>query len=253
MGSKERFKSIFYIMAPLVVAFTIQLVTAGLGNVMLIFGMQYSTYLSVVTLFSELAMVVCGYIWYRRLRKEDVFSKSIRPLTVVTAIVFGAGMQGVVDVLLAAILYLGPAAWKADYESLMETMLDTESPWMTVSVVLLAPLAEELFFRGVTLYYGRKYFPVWAAVIAQAVCFGILHINPVQLTYATVMGVIFGLVAVEFGSVWPGVIVHVAVNGSAEILSRIGVELSLPVMGIVGAVLSALAVTVHFVAKRKNI
>lgn len=62
-------------------------------------------------------------------------------------------------------------------------------PFLLVSVVVAAPLAEELFFRGMLFQWLRARMPVWVAVVASSVVFGIAHWeagNPAGAVYMVV-------------------------------------------------------------------
>lgn len=87
-----------------------------------------------------------------------------------------------------------------------------------LSITIMAPLVEELLFRGAIqghlLRKGMK--PVYAILIASAV-FGIIHMNPVQIPFAFAIGMIFGWLYYRTGSVVPGMIGHFINNYIATI------------------------------------
>lgn len=87
-----------------------------------------------------------------------------------------------------------------------------------LSITIMAPLVEELLFRGAIqghlLRKGMK--PVYAILIASAV-FGIIHMNPVQIPFAFAIGMIFGWLYYRTGSVVPGMIGHFINNSIATI------------------------------------
>ena len=78
-----------------------------------------------------------------------------------------------------------------------------------ISIAIMAPLVEELLFRGAIqghlLRKGMK--PLNAILIASAV-FGIVHMNPIQIPFAFAIGLIFGWLYYRTGSVVPGMIGH---------------------------------------------
>ena len=83
---------------------------------------------------------------------------------------------------------------------------------MAVFTSAIVPaFVEELLFRGVVLTnilpYGRT-----PAVLISAVLFGLMHQNPGQIFYATMAGVVLGLVYVRTRSIWGGVIIHFVNN-----------------------------------------
>ena len=87
-----------------------------------------------------------------------------------------------------------------------------------ISIAIMAPLVEELLFRGAIqghlLRKGMK--PVYAILIASAV-FGIVHMNPIQIPFAFAIGMIFGWLYYRTGSVVPGMIGHFINNSIATI------------------------------------
>ncbi len=88
------------------------------------------------------------------------------------------------------------------------------------TIVVIAPLSEELLFRGL-LFRGltTKYSPV-VAVGLSAVLFGLSHGVPAAVAFATVAGLLFGGVAHRTGSVAPTLAMHMAVNATPLLLPR---------------------------------
>lgn len=89
-----------------------------------------------------------------------------------------------------------------------------------ISIAIMAPIVEELLFRGAIQGYllrrGMK--PIYAILIASAV-FGIVHFNPAQVVFAFAIGMIFGWLYYRTGSVVPGIVGHFINNGIATILA----------------------------------
>ena len=85
-----------------------------------------------------------------------------------------------------------------------------------LSITIMAPLVEELLFRGAIQGYmlrkGMK--PITAILIASAI-FGIVHMNPIQIPFAFAIGMIFGWLYYRTGSVVPGIIGHFINNSIA--------------------------------------
>lgn len=79
-------------------------------------------------------------------------------------------------------------------------------------VGLLAPVCEEIVFRGI-LYTGfRKNGTPMQAILWTAVLFGLFHMNLNQMVYATVLGIAFGLLREATGNIWSGIIGHISIN-----------------------------------------
>lgn len=85
---------------------------------------------------------------------------------------------------------------------------------LVVGAVLVAPLVEELFFRGVLLGALRRHLGrAWPAIGASGGLFGLMHLTQPQdvLPLAT-MGVVLGYVRVRWGALWPCVLAHMLFN-----------------------------------------
>lgn len=81
-----------------------------------------------------------------------------------------------------------------------------------VIVVIGAPIAEELFFRGLVLGALEKRFATGWAVLGSSVFFGATHFQPLQFAALTAAGAIFALLVVRTGRLGPAVVAHVAFN-----------------------------------------
>lgn len=81
-----------------------------------------------------------------------------------------------------------------------------------LSAVIAAPIVEEVIFRGVVLGSFRKVFPAWVSLIVSALIFGIYHMNPVAIVYASVMGIIAGIVYEKRQNLLFPIILHMANN-----------------------------------------
>ena len=81
-----------------------------------------------------------------------------------------------------------------------------------LSAVIAAPIVEEVIFRGVVLGSLRKVFPAWVSILISAVIFGAYHMNPVAIVYATVMGIIAGVVYEKKQNLLFPIMLHMANN-----------------------------------------
>jgi membrane protease YdiL (CAAX protease family) len=95
----------------------------------------------------------------------------------------------------------------------------TTHQWVVLSIaivglVLVAPTAEELVFRGLGFAtLGRFALPVTTALFAVA------HGLPVLLVPVAIAGLVLGLVRTRTGSVYPGMGVHMSLNALALALA----------------------------------
>jgi membrane protease YdiL (CAAX protease family) len=78
------------------------------------------------------------------------------------------------------------------------------------SSVLIAPLAEELMFRGYLLNVWLARIGMWRAIIFSTLLFGLLHWQ--NTLFAIPLGFVFALVYLRYDSLWPGIFLHALYN-----------------------------------------
>ena len=81
--------------------------------------------------------------------------------------------------------------------------------WGYLTIGLLAPLAEEIVFRGAILksLLQLHHSPL-TAVVVSAVLFALVHINPAQMPHAFLAGLLLGWMYFRTGSILPGMCFH---------------------------------------------
>lgn len=81
-----------------------------------------------------------------------------------------------------------------------------------IVTVILAPVGEELVYRGALLSGLKKGYPVWAAVALSGLAFSFMHMNPEQTVYQFLLGCTCALLTLCSGSLVPAVVVHAGSN-----------------------------------------
>ena len=89
-------------------------------------------------------------------------------------------------------------------------------PLGILATVVMAPIVEELFFRGaIQGHLMRKWRnPVWAIFVSSLI-FGGIHANPAQIPFAFTVGLALGWMYYVTGSLVPGIFMHFINNGTA--------------------------------------
>jgi len=144
--------------------------------------------------------------------KLSEVSKNV-PATIAGVLLFCLGMQYVSNYLTAALASAFPS-WLEEYEELMETagLDDSLTLIMGIYAVILAPICEELIFRGVTFSAAKKVMPYYLAIIVQAILFGAFHMNAIQGCYAFVLGLGMGYVMHLYNNIFVTIIIHMIFN-----------------------------------------
>jgi len=118
-------------------------------------------------------------------------------------------------------------------EQLFRNLMST--PWGYLAVGILAPLAEEMVFRGALLrtlltLFERptvlfqsmpRWLRVWLPIVLSALVFGSIHGNLAQGIHAMLIGVLLGWLYWRSGSIVPGLVFHWVNNSVAYACVRI--------------------------------
>ena len=192
---------------------------------------------------SQLACLAVGAPWWRRvsrrLRRPSRASAGHAVALLCSLLVLSVAFQLVISAGLTFLLPLAPAL-QQNYSEAMQGISGT-SALTVVSVVVMAPIVEEAFFRGVALTYARRgLVSAAAANVLQATLFGIAHGNIVQGAYAFCLGLVLGLVRLRYRRLWPCMILHLGMNASSYLIDAVSTLPERPflVVMIVGAVAS---------------
>ena len=145
------------------------------------------------------------------------FSLGYGLLLVLSLLVFSLGSASVFFYLLSLALpdYAG---FILENTSVLED-IESQIPWLYDGLILLlvlaiAPVVEELIFRGVLLQRWATKWGMPKALAASSVLFGLLHLNnPVGLT---LFGLVMGLLYVRTRSLWVPIVCH-ALNNLAAV------------------------------------
>lgn len=110
------------------------------------------------------------------------------------------------------------------YSNTMNMVLGGNGVLAFITAVILAPISEECFLRGLVLRKALNNIPAVAAVIMSAVLFGILHTNIVQGLYVLPLGLAAGYAVYKTNSVLPAIFFHFVYNLTPRLLSLLPKE-----------------------------
>lgn len=150
------------------------------------------------------------------------FGLHLQPIDVPVAAAVGVAAQLILVPLVSA-----PFIWLSNTDpdklgepaqKLADKVVGAPSITLLVLIVAIgAPVAEELFFRGLLLRSIQNRFGVAWAVAGSALAFGITHFQPVQLPALAAAGACFALLAVRTGRLGPAIVAHMAFNATTVI------------------------------------
>jgi membrane protease YdiL (CAAX protease family) len=96
-------------------------------------------------------------------------------------------------------------------------------PFALFLIAIIAPVCEELLFRGLLLDWLKQKINVWIAAVILSVIFSLLHANPFSLgavgwlafSHRFLIGITASALAIRYRSLLPSFALHATVNGIA--------------------------------------
>lgn len=185
------------------------------------------------------AIVVCWAIWHKQIRlraAKPVDKLSLMPMMVLAASV-AVGMNGLLSLIE---LY----KYSPTFQEISELQMEVPVWLGILSYGVLAPLGEEIVFRGIIYGQIRRVSNAPAAIVISAVLFGLFHGNLVQFVYALVIGLVLALVRELYGGLLYPMIFHSIANLFVYVmldLTEFGGAFVMPVSCIVFLVISVVS------------
>lgn len=196
---------------------------------------------SIVTIFT---LILIYKIKKRDYKIELKFVKT-NNINILLAIILGVSCWLFNSGVLSLVEEAGIFSSQFEYMSEILTPLSQGSLIVSIITVgIVAPIAEEILFRGVIYNTLNRKISVKWTIIIQAIFFGIFHGNLIQGLYATLLGLIFGYVTYKTKSLWPAITMHIVNNLVATIIPFLiseslmgtGVYVTFMIIGVIGIV-----------------
>ena len=88
-----------------------------------------------------------------------------------------------------------------------------DSPFaFVVGAAVVAPVVEEIFFRGFLFAGLRQRYRWQVAAVVSAGLFAVIHLQPLAVLPILLLGLIFAFLYQWSGSIWPAILMHVSTN-----------------------------------------
>lgn len=157
--------------------------------------------------------------WFGRRSMRDDFGLDARWSDVPVGVVFGTVTQLVVVPLVS---WPVERLWHVDVSAPNQQLLDSKgSVWLLyLGVVVIAPIAEEVFFRGLLLRSLTRRYTDRVAIAVSALIFAASHFKLAQLPALFAVGVVLAALATHHRRLGPAIIAHMAFNATAVVMLR---------------------------------
>ncbi|MDD4351566.1 MAG: type II CAAX endopeptidase family protein [Candidatus Gracilibacteria bacterium] len=87
-----------------------------------------------------------------------------------------------------------------------------------LAALIVAPLSEEVLFRGYLLENFRKKWGIKTALVLSALLFALFHFQIASFFFLFLLGLLIGWVYLKSNSIWPCLVLHVLNNAAAFLI-----------------------------------
>ncbi len=173
-----------------------------------------STMLSSLSGILLLAILFILFLARKKSPFREMGFRPVSPICLLPLLLLGA----CATIVLVYLLNLLPESLLMDYMDSAE-LLSRGSPfWSILATVVVAPLVEEIIFRGLMFSRLRRGMPVFWAAAAVSVFFALMHGHMLWISYAFILGILLIYTAWKFNSTWASLAIHFAFNGANIVL-----------------------------------
>ncbi len=177
--------------------------------------------LTMITLVSHLLTILIISLFFTLRKKNPLEETMLRPVKwqlLPVCALYGLALNIFISVTMS-LLPIPPEMLQAVDSQYATLFGQTNIIIEILTTAVLTGLVEEIFFRGLAISRLKRGLSRGAAIVISAVIFGLFHGALVAICYATVLGIVFGLLTDRHNSVLPAVICHIFFNATSFFLT----------------------------------
>ena len=236
MKEKITFRSIWGIISPILVYYLIQVALVNLGYLLIHFlcniRMQgsdlqtieraaydlYRHYVLHLNLLAGMIAIPIFLFWYSRDDAKSLFKGYIKKYEMVNPLKYsfvaflGLSTMMAANYFVSLLMQFMPDFMIQSYEDTGEILNNASIGIQVLSTVVIAPIVEELIFRGLVFSKIRRISNVKIAAVLSALLFGIYHGNWIQAPYAFLMGLAAAYVYEKYKNILAPILLHASAN-----------------------------------------
>ncbi len=159
-----------------------------------------------------LALLTYWIVFLIRKKKfaQEVKLRKIPVKGILAVLLMGITFNIVISTLLATIPF--PDAWMETYQQNSSVLTGGNEVISFLATVFMAPVLEEVVFRGLIYDRLKKGMPAVVAAIISSLAFGLMHGTIIWMMYAFVLGVVLVIVFERFHSLFANMLLHFGFN-----------------------------------------
>ena len=177
------------------------------------------------SILTQIVVILGGALIYRKyfahseVKWPDLRRLGMGPLALILVLLCSVALGLMSNALVALQLELFPALKEPamQYQELVENLLLPESISAqivaAIAVAVVAPICEEVLFRGTILAEQRRGQLAAGAIILNGLLFSLMHLsNPVGFLALAIVGAYFAHITLRSDALWGAILGHAALN-----------------------------------------
>ena len=221
--NKKKRHAFLYLIEPLALRFGISISTQWI--VFAFVGMEKAeSYLMEITiLVSLITILIFGKIYRGERENKDAGCHKKNRLAgkdILAIVICGVCICISLNSL---IMRSGITQYSETYQTTSQSIYGASVFIQLSGVAFLAPMAEELVYRGMLYRRMRNMLPVWMSILGSAIIFGVNHGNLVQFIFAFITGAVMAYLYEIYHSLKASVLFHVVLNMTSLICTWLNV------------------------------
>lgn len=182
------------------------------------FDVRVENQLYVSLSFGLIAGGILSFIlfkWMLKRKRRNIYEvcrfKKLSTNTILVTLAAGLSFA-FTDFLLTPLLYYIKPESLDNYQETMSSLEQGGTLLLIVMVVIVAPLIEEIVFRGLVFDELERKTSISLTILIQGLLFGLIHMNLLQGVSAAISGVYYALLLIWTGSIWAPILAHGVTN-----------------------------------------
>ena len=180
---------------------------------------QNSGFMTNILCLTTAISAIVAILWYKLAfvkkytveKKEELRKNVLHGKVIAMLIIVAVGCYSLDVTIANLVAWLSPAAMDS-FDSIMGAALSGSLVISFLTMVILAPVAEECLLRGIVFQMLSKRFTAIPAVVLSALFFSLYHLNIMQALYVLPLGLLLGYTAYKCKSVLPCILIHMVNN-----------------------------------------
>jgi len=140
-----------------------------------------------------------------------------------------------------------------DHSEVVDTIIGKQHYLISlVTVGIVVPIFEEILYRGLIFNKLRNNLNIHFSIFVQALIFGVVHGNQLQMIYTFFGGIILVSSYIWMKSIWAPILIHIFWNITGVTVSWVNITGQLSYVGLLIISIATIVFTINYLSKNRK-